>query len=444
MTGARNGNGGSNGRANDGGKTVKRNRAAVQAKVRNGLIGALDIGTTKVCCLIARTGGAEGIRIVGIGHHASQGLRNGTLVDLDAAEATIRTTVEAAERMAGDNIRGVVVNVSTGSPRSRLVACELSVAGHEIGETDLRRILDPMGFAEQVHSEHDLIHTIPVGYSIDGCRGVRDPRGMFGQRLGVNLHLITASAGAVRNLATCITRCHLEVEGKVVSPYAAALGCLVDDETQLGVTLIDMGGGTTSVAVFFDSELIHTDSIPLGGLHVTRDLARGLSTPMAQAERIKTLYGNCQPSPSDTRQTVEVPPIAGESGAESVQVPRSMLVGIIRPRMEEIFEMVRARLQDAGFDRVAGRRAVLTGGACQLSGAPELAGQILDKQVRVGRPRGAEGLPEAMAGPAFATCAGLLRFAANQAQEGVEPIYRPADAPPGRFGRLGQWLRENF
>jgi cell division protein FtsA len=424
-------------------RAVRRNKAAAQAKVRNGLIAALDVGTTKACCLIAR-GGAEGTRVVGIGHHASQGVRNGALVDLDMAEATIRTTVEAAERMAGDNIRGVVVNVSTGAPRSRLVAYEVSVSGHEIGEADLRRILDPVGFAESVPTEHDVVHVIPVGYSIDGCRGVRDPRGMFGQRLGVNLHLITASAGAVRNLATCVTRCHLEVEGKVVSPYAAALGCLVEDETQLGVTLIDMGGGTTSVAVFFDSELIHTDSIPLGGLHVTRDLARGLSTPMTQAERIKTLFGSCQPSPSDARQIIEVPPITDDGAAEPTHVPRSMLVGIIRPRVEEIFEMVRARLHDAGRDRVAGRRAVLTGGACQLPGAPELAGQILDKQVRIGRPRGVDGLPEAIAGPAFATCAGLLRFAANQAQEGGEPIYRPTEATHGRFGRVVDWFRENF
>jgi cell division protein FtsA len=423
---------------------LKRKQPAVQAKARNGLVAALDIGTTKVCCLIARAGGGEPTRVLGIGHHASQGVRHGTLVDLDAAEATIRITVEAAERMAGDNIRGVVVNVSTGAPRSRLVAYEVSVSGHEISDTDLRRILDPAGFSDSIPDEHDIVHTIPVGYSIDGCRGVRDPRGMFGQRLGVNLHLITASAGAVRNLSNCVTRCHLEIAGKVVSPYAAALGCLVEDETQLGVTLIDMGGGTTSVAVFFDSELVHTDSIPLGGLHVTRDLARGLSTPMTQAERIKTLYGSCQPSPSDARQIVEVPPIADDGATEGTHVPRSMLVGIIRPRVEEIFEMVRARVHDAGLDKVAGRRIVLTGGGSQLPGAPELAGQILDKQVRVGRPRGLNGLPEATAGPAFATCAGLLRFAANQAQEGMEPIYRPAETAQGRFGRLGQWLRENF
>jgi cell division protein FtsA len=429
----------------DGDANVKRHKTAVQVKARNGLIAALDIGTSKVCCLIARPAEDGGtFRVVGIGHHASRGMRAGALVDLDDAEATIRTTVEAAERMAGENIRGVVVNVSTGTPRSRMVAYEVSVAGHEIGEADLRRILDPAGFASSIPAEHDVVHVIPVGYSVDGCRGVRDPRGMFGQRLGVNLHLITAAAGAVRNVATCVTRCHLEVEGKVVSPYAAALGCLVEDETQLGITLIDLGGGTTSVAVFFDSELIYTDSIPLGGLHVTRDLARGLSTPVTQAERIKTLYGSCQPSPSDSRQMIEVPPIADDGASDSTIVPRSMLVGIVRPRMEEIFEMVRTRLHDAGYDRVAGRRVVITGGAAQLAGAAELASQVLDKQVRVGRPRGIDGLPDAVAGPAFATVAGLLCFAARRPQNGVEPVYRPTTTAHGRFGRFGQWLRENF
>jgi cell division protein FtsA len=428
----------------DGVTEVKRQRNGSNLKARNGLLAALDVGTTKVCCLIAKPVGPEGLRVVGIGHQAARGVRSGTFVDLDAAEATIRATVETAERMAGDNIRQVVVNVSAGVPQSRLIAYEVSVAGHEIGDADVRRILEPHGYSQSLPADHDVIHSIPVGYSIDGCRGVRDPRGMFGQRLGVNLHVITAPSGAVRNLTTCVHRCHLEVAAKAVSPYAAALGCLVEDETALGVTLIDMGGGTTSVAVFFDSELVHTDSIPVGGLHVTRDIARGLSTPMAQAERIKTLLGSCLPSPSDDRQMVEVPPMAGDGSSDIGQVPRSMLVNIIRPRIEEILEMIRTRLQDAGFDRVAARRLVLTGGACQLPGVAELAGMILDKQVRIGRPRPLEGLPEAVTGPAFATCAGLLRYAARHAQESLQGNYRPEEVPPGRWGRFGQWLREYF
>lgn len=366
---------------------MKKSKASSQAKPRSGLIGALDVGTTKITCLIARFGGSQGARVVGIGHHASRGVRNGTLVDLDAAETTIRACVDAAENMAGEKIRHVVVNVSAGAPRSRLFAYEISVAGHEIGDGDIRRILDPAGFADSVPDDHRVIHAIPVGYSIDGCRGVRDPRGMYGQRLGVNLHVITAAAGSLRNLYTCISRCHLEVVGKMASPYASALGCLIEDEKQLGVTVIDMGGGTTSVAVYFDSELVFTDILPVGGLHVTRDLAKGLSTPMSQAERIKTLFGSCLPSPSDVRQLIEVPPLAADGTGECTQVARSMLVTIIRPRIEEILEMVRSRLQDAGFDKVAGRRLVLTGGAGELPGTVDLAGDD-PRQAGAGRASG--------------------------------------------------------
>lgn len=423
---------------------VTRKKSAPQSWGRNGLIAALDIGTTKVCCFIARPSDDQGLRVVGIGHQASRGLRGGAFVDLDAAELTIRATVEAAERMAGENISHVTVNVSAGMPRSRLIAYEVSVAGHEISDADLRRFLDPVGLGSEVPDDHEVIHAVPVGYSIDGCRGVRDPRGLFGQRLGVNLHLITAASGAVRNLATAVNRCHLEIAGKAVSPYASALGCLVEDETALGVTLIDMGGGTTSIAVFFDAELVFTDNIPVGGCHVTNDLARGLSTPLAQAERMKTLYGSCLPTQSDDRQLIEVPPISDDGTGESGQVPRSMLVSIVRPRLEETFEIVRARLEEAGLDRAAGRQVVLTGGASQIAGAPELAGMILDKQVRVGRPRPIRGLPEAATGPAFTTCAGLLHHAVNQPPEGVYGTYRPAEEPISRFGRFSQWLRENF
>jgi cell division protein FtsA len=411
---------------------------------RSGLIAALDVGTTKVCCFIAKVASNRSFRVVGTGHQASRGLRSGTFVDLEGAEAAIRATVDAAERMTGETISDVVVNVSAGMPRSRLTAYEISVAGHEIGDADLRRILDPAALAGVVPEDHEIVHAIPVGYSIDGCRGVHDPRGMYGQRLGVNLHLITAATGAVRNLETCIARCLLGVAGKVVSPYASALGTLVEDETTLGVTLIDMGGGTTSLAVFFDGEVVHTDSIPIGGLHVTKDIARGLSTPLAQAERMKTLFASCMPSPSDERQMIEVPPMADDGSAEMGQVPRSMLVSIVRPRLEETFEMVRARLEEKGFDKVAGRRVVLTGGASQLGGVAELAGMILDKQVRLGRPRPVEGLPEATAGPAFATCAGLLHYAASQSLDRLHRAYRPTEEPTGRMGRIGQWLRENF
>ena len=414
------------------------------SKLRNTLVAALDVGTTKIACAIARVGEAGELRVVGFGHHASRGLRRGTIVDLDAAEASIRSTVEAAERMAGENIREVMLNVAAGAPQSRLVAYEIAISGHEIGEGDLRRILNPAAFAESVPADHEILHAIPVAYTVDGTRGVADPRGLFGQRLGVNLHLITAASGAVRNLATCIHRCHLDIAGRVVDGWASALGCLVEDEMNLGVTVIDIGGGTTSVAIFFDGELVHTDLLPVGGSQVTSDIARGLSTPLSQAERVKTLFGSCMPSPSDDRQLIEVPPIGGESAAEPAQVRRSMLVSIIRPRMEEIFEMVRVRLEDAGFESFAGRRVVLTGGGSQLPGAAELAAVIMDKRVRRARPQALPGSPEAAGGAAFASVTGLLRYALQHGVQAGDGAYQPAAEPAGRFARFSQWLRENF
>lgn len=418
-------------------------------KPRSGLVAALDVGSTKVCCLIAKPQvdrgayGGKGPRVVGVGHNASQGIRGGTVVDLEAAEASIRAAVEKAEQMAGENIQGVTVNLAGGRPHSKLLHYEVSIAGHEITEADLRRVLDPQAFLGERPKNQEVVHAIPVGYSVDGNKGVRDPRGMYGNRLGVNVHVVSAATGPVRNLRTGIERCHLELDNLVISPYAAALSALVSDETQLGVTLIDIGGGTTSVAVFFDGELVHTDVVPVGGQHVTSDIARGLSTPLKQAERLKTLYGSCLPSSTDDREVIQVPLVGEDADHGMAQVPRSMVVGIIRPRIEETFELVRQRLAKAGFDKVAGRRVVLTGGASQLTGVAEFAGRLLDRQVRIARPKPIDGLPEAVAGPAFSASAGLLQYACDNPRETAH-VYRPHEREPGRFGRIGQWLKENF
>ena len=419
-------------------------------RARAGLVAALDVGTTKVCCLIARVDGERGTdgkpkpRIVGIGHQVSSGMRKGTVVDLDQAETSIRAVVEAAEQMAGENIDRVIVNLSGGRHRSRLIAYEISIAGHEVGDSDIRRVLDPVNMNGEKTEDREFIHTIPVGYTVDGSRGVVDPRGLFGERLGVNTHIITALRGPLRNLETAVSRCHLAVEDIVVSPYASALGCLSDDEKKMGATCIDMGGGTTSVAVFFDGELVHSQVLPLGGQHVTNDISRGLVTPLIHAERMKTLYGNALPSVSDDQQVIQVPPMAAEPMDEGSTVPRSMLVGIVRPRIEEIFEKLRDRLAESGFDKVAGRGLVLTGGTSQLDGVAELASHILDKQVRLGRPLAIKGMPEAAVGPTFATCRGLLNYGLGDSAEEADMGDRVGAKPSGSMGRIGQWLRENF
>jgi len=273
---------------------------------------------------------------------------------------------------------------------------------------------------------------------------VRDPRGMYARHLGVDMHIVTAASGAVRNLTTCIERCHLDIAGYVVSPYASGLAVLVEDEMELGVTVIDMGGGTTTIAVFYEGNVVFTDVVPVGGIHVTNDIARGLSTALTHAERMKTLYGHALATGTDEREMIDVPRVGEENDGNGYQVPRSLLVGIIQPRLEETLELVRSHLEASGFDKIAGRRAVLTGGACQLPAMTELAGLILDKQVRIGRPGRIAGLAEATAGPAFATCAGLLNYAVTA--EPAAPLKAAAEtgAPNGLMGRFGHWISEHF
>jgi cell division protein FtsA len=410
---------------------------------RNGLIAAIDIGTSKICCFIARIGDDGRPSVVGIGHHISRGVRGGAIIDMEQAEMAILTTVHAAEQMAGETIQDVVVNLSGGYPASQTVGVEVPISGREIGDHDLHRVLLQ---GSQINGSHErrLIHSIAVGYSIDGSKGIRDPRGMYGDRLGVDMHVVTAAAGAVKNLTTCVGRCHLDIKALVVSPYAAGLATLVDDEMDLGVTVIDMGAGTTTLSVFFDGHAVFTDSVPIGGGHVTNDIARGLSTPLVHAERMKTLYGNCIASPADEREIIHVPQVGEEESGLTNQVPKSILIGVIQPRLEETFELVRSRLEASGFDKVAGRRVVLTGGASQLSGVRELSALVLDKQVRMGRPIRIHGLADATNGPAFATAAGLLTYALQSESEQPKPA-RSSDIPAtGVVGRIGSWLRDNF
>lgn len=426
---------------------MKRNGSSLKPK--SGLVAALDIGTTKICCLIAKPKvdrgpyGDSGPKIIGIGSHQSQGLRNGAVVDMDAAEHAIRAAVERAEQMAGDNIERVVINLSAGKPRSKLVACEVSIGGHGITEHDMRRLMDPATLLKETTDDREIVHKVPVGFSVDGNRGVRDPIGMFGNMLGVNVHVVTAAAAPLRNLRAVVQRCHLHVDAMVVSPFASALACLVDDEKRMGASCIDIGGGTTSIAVFFDGELVHTDIIPIGGAHITNDIARGLSTPFAHAERMKNLYGTCLASASDDGEVIQVPLVGEDDETGTVQVPRSMLVGIIRPRVEEILDLAKERLEKAGFGQLAGR-VVLTGGSSQLTGLSEMASQAFAHHVRIANPRPIDGLAEAVSGPAFSAAVGLLRYALAEAEEPIEANIDLSQPPDNWLGRFGHWLRENF
>jgi cell division protein FtsA len=420
---------------------------STRGKNRTGVYAALDVGSSKICCFIARRSGEEDRpRVIGIGQQVSRGVKNGAVIDMDQAQRSLTTAVHAAEEMAGETLEQIVVNLSGGYPASRHVSVEVDIDGHEVGDHDLHRALDHghsvEGLGGQPERGRQLIHSIPIGYSIDGSRGIRDPRGMYGERLGVDMHVVTAASGPVRNLATCVQRAHLDIASFAVSPFAAGLATLVKDERELGVTLIDMGGGTTSIAVFFEGNVVHTDVVPVGGSHVTNDLARGLSTPLATAERLKTLYGHAIASAADEHSLIEVPQVGEGPEGDVQQIQRSVLVGIIQPRLEETFELVRSRLEASGFDKIGGRRVVLTGGASQLPGMRDLAALILDKQVRLGRPVHLEGLAEATGGPAYATCAGLISYALH-AEKAALARRRPRPGLGNGFlGRVGGLIKE--
>jgi cell division protein FtsA len=409
---------------------------------RHGLIAGLDVGTTKVVCFIARLDG-QVMRVVGIGHQVSRGMRAGAVVDMEGVEQSVRAAVDAAERMAETTIEEVYVSISGGQPHSHTVGVEVSIGGHEVGEADIRRVLE-QGRHRDEPGERRVIHALPVGYTIDGTPSIRDPRGLFADRLGVNMHVVTVSSAALRNLVACVERGHLRVAGVVSAPYADGLAALVEDEMDLGVTMIDMGGGSTSIGIFYDGNLVHTDHVPIGGMHVTRDVARGLGTSLSHAERLKTLYGNAMPSTADEAEMIDVPQV-GENEEESANhMPRSLLVGIIRPRIEETLELVRDKLRASQFDRLAGRRIVLCGGASQLQGVRELAQRILDRQARIARPIRVAGLAEATGGPAFATCAGLLSYAKLMREQGPREVEAATERSGLGLKRLGRWLRANL
>ncbi|MFK8250246.1 cell division protein FtsA [Ancylobacter terrae] len=422
---------------------------------RTMVVGVLDVGTSKIVCLIAklkpRDGGdvlrrrSHSVEILGIGHTRAHGMKAGAVVDMERAENAIRHAVDAAERMAGVQIASVIVSIAGGRLSSEHFAAEVTLPEPAVAEGDIRRVLDAAStFA--VGDGRAVLHALPVGYALDGATSISDPRGMLGHRLGVDLHVVTAGTATVRNLLLCIERCHLGVEAMVAAPYAAALSTLADDEAELGVTLVDFGAGTTTVSVVSHGHCVYVDGIALGGQHITNDVARGLSTRVADAERLKTLHGGVTAIGSDDREMLTVPSIGDDERDLPQAVPKSRLLQIIRPRIEETVELVRERLVASGHAGGAGQRIVLTGGAAQLTGLPEIVGRILGPQVRIGRPLGISRLPEAARGATFAVAAGLLVYPQVAGFEHFEARRRRAPNAPadGYFSRVGHWLREAF
>jgi cell division protein FtsA len=405
---------------------------------RTGPFGVVDIGTTKIACLIGRVESDGSLRILGFGWQKGRGLNGGDITDLDAAEKAIRACVGQAEDMADIRLRSVTVNLTCGQPQSRLFNVQWPVGGRAVVANDVRGVVqEGRGRAES--DGREAIHVLPLNFAVDATDRVADPRGLFCSVLNARLHVIDAASTSLRTLESCMARCDLEIEDLVSAPLAAGLSSLVAEERELGATVIDMGGGTTSLSVHSDRQMMHTAHLPIGGLNVTRDLAIGLSTTLVHAERLKTLFGNVEVSPDDERELLPVPLVGEED--QLAKVPRSMVINIIRPRIEETFECIKDSLDGSGLGRAAGHRVVLTGGACLLPGVRELAGRMLGRQVRLGRPAPLRGLPELASGPAFSTAAGLLMWAAGDGRA-FHDMNLEGEPPVGLFRRLVNFLKE--
>ena len=400
----------------------------------------LDVGTTKVCAVIATPRADGGLDVAGVGAAPSRGLRRGVVVNIDSTVEAIRQAVAEAEQMAGVEVSGVYAGVAGGhirSVNSRGVVA-VSSKDREVSQVDVDRAVDAAR-AINIPQDREILHVLPQAFAIDDADGVREPIGMSGVRLEVEVHIVTAAVSSVQNVIRSVNRAGLTVHDAVLEPIASAEAVLFPDERELGVLLIDIGGGTTDVALLRDGAIWHTGILPLGGDHISNDIAVGLRTPMADAEQLKKRYGCALTALVPAEETIDVPSVGGRKPR---QLSRQVLSEIIQPRVEEIFTLVVRELSRAGFQDAATAGVVVTGGSSIMQGVPELAESVFDQPVRRGVPGEIGGLVEAVNSPTYATAVGLALYGARR-QRTVSAVADPGGTSFGRFGRrLVGWLSE--
>ncbi len=403
----------------------------------------LDIGTSKVCCLIFRLDVDEKPEVVGMGYAPAKGIKAGAIVDMDQAHACIAAVLAQAEKQADRQIEKVVVNISSTQMKSYHVYKEIEISdGNPISALDVKRLVDSV-IADHLSAGYEIIHAFPLGYVVDKEQGVSDPRGLYGYHLGVYMHLIALPESQARNLVAVLDSCHVAIEEKVATPYAAALAILSEEEKEAGVSVIDMGAGTTHIAMFLGGSLMHLGLIPGGGNAITRDIEQGLNTPPADAERLKTLNGAAFVSPRDSIERLIVP-VLGEEGT-TIHVARSDLISIIEPRIEEMLTQIGTFLNEEPRLAMAARRIVLTGGGSELQGIKDKTAAMLGVNTRLGKVSFVKGLPTHFDSHAFSTCIGLLKYAMIKHQNNM-PVERSTTKVSRKnlLGRMIQWLVQNF
>ena len=433
-------------------------RAMRQAALQRGVIAVLDVGSTKVSCLILKfdglayrdeadgvgpLAGQSGFRVIGSATTRSRGIGFGEIYSMQEAERAIRTALQSAQKLANMRVDHVIACFSGGRPRSYGLVGDVRVDEQIVSENDIARVLSACDVPEYGEGR-EVLHAQPVNFALDHRSGLLDPRDQIGEHLSTDVHMVTVEEKVIRDLAYCVKRCDLELAGVASSSYAAGISSLVEDEQELGAACIDIGGGATGVSIFLRKHMIYCDSVRLGGDHVTRDISMGLQVPETTAERIKTRSGGLFATGMDDRDMIEVGGDTGDWERDRRTVSRTELIGIMRPRVEEILEEVRAHLDAAGFDHLPSQQIVLTGGSSQIPGLDGLASRILGQQVRLGRPLRIHRPPQAYSGPSSASLVGLSLFAAHPQDEWWD-FEIPVERYPTRsLKRAVRWFKENW
>ena len=407
---------------------------------RDNLIVGLDIGTTKICAIVGAVT-EDGIDIVGIGTSPSKGLRKGVVINIESTVSAIKKAIEEAELMAGCEIKSVYAGIAGGHIKGFNSQGVIAIKNREVSPEDVKRVIEAAK-AIAIPMDREVIHILPQEFIIDDQDGIREPLGMSGVRLEAKVHIVTGAVASAQNIVKSCNRAGLEVADIVLEQLSSSEAVLSADEKELGVALVDIGGGTTDIAIFVDGAIKHTSVLSLGGNHLTNDIAVGLRTPMAEAERIKQKYGCCLSSLVGKDETIEVPSVGGRKPRV---LSRQLLCEILEPRVEEIFTLVNREIVKSGLEDLIASGVVITGGSTILEGMPELAEQIFNLPVRRGLPQRIGGLIDVVNSPVYATGVGLVVYGSKNVNAHEFPTQQSDDTVFRRVSRrMKEWFGEFF
>ncbi|MEH6568817.1 MAG: cell division protein FtsA [Halioglobus sp.] len=404
------------------------------------MIVGLDIGTSKVVAIVGEIGVDGAIEVVGIGSNPSKGMKKGVVVNIESTVQSIQRAIEEAELMAGCQIHSVYVGIAGSHIRSLNSHGIVAIRDREVYGLDLERVIDAAQ-AVAIPADQKVLHILPQEYVIDNQEGIKEPLGMSGVRLEAKVHLVTCAVNAAQNIEKCIRRCGLEVEEVILEQLASSYSVLTEDEKELGVCLVDIGGGTTDIAIFTDGSIRHTGVIPIAGDQVTNDIAMALRTPTQHAEEIKIKYACALTQLAGADETIKVPSVGDRPPRD---LSRQALAEVVEPRYDELFTLVQAELRRSGFEDMVPAGIVLTGGTSKMEGVVELAEEIFHMPVRVGFPQSIKGLNDIVRNPIYSTGVGLLLYGNQHQADGYSVTARSNAPGESVFGRFKAWLQSNF